>query len=149
VKAGPKKIFMPRRTAADNSQALAYINKTFKSCAVCEKIDSTFERYVDTYFYLWARNDGIREHTRECKGFCISHYALLLEVGAKKLNAADFAEFTATVQPLQLANLNRLVDELDWFIQKFDYRFSNEPWKNSKDSLHRAINKLSSAGLTE
>jgi hypothetical protein len=36
----------------------------------------------------------------------------------------------------------RLQEELEWFISKFDYRFTNEPWKNSKDSLIRTIQKL-------
>ena len=32
---------------------------------------------------------------------------------------------------------------VDWFIKKFDYRFQDEPWKDSKDAVERAILKLS------
>ena len=35
-----------------------------------------------------------------------------------------------------------LEDDLDWFIQKFDHRNMNEPWKNSKDALPRAMHAL-------
>ena len=35
----------------------------------------------------------------------------------------------------------RLAEELDWFADKFDYRFKDAPWKNSKDSIPRAMIK--------
>ena len=46
--------------------------------------------------------------------------------------------------------LNKKVEEdIDWFIQKFDYRFKDEPWKNSKDALQRTILKVSSENVEE
>ena len=39
-------------------------------------------------------------------------------------------------------NLDRLEEELDWFIKKFDYRYREEPWKTSKDALPRTILKI-------
>ena len=30
--------------------------------------------------------------------------------------------------------------DVSWFCKKFDYRYDAEPWKNSKDSVPRAIN---------
>jgi len=38
----------------------------------------------------------------------------------------------------------RIEGELSWFIDKFDYRYKDEPWKNSKDALPRSIQKVSS-----
>ena len=40
-------------------------------------------------------------------------------------------------------NFKRVSDDIDWFVKKFDYRYENEPWKNSKDALPRAITKVS------
>ena len=37
--------------------------------------------------------------------------------------------------------MKRVTDDLEWFIDKFDYRHKDEPWKNSKDALPRAITK--------
>ena len=34
--------------------------------------------------------------------------------------------------------------DLEWFIDKFDYRNENEPWKNSKDAVQRSILKTNS-----
>lgn len=36
----------------------------------------------------------------------------------------------------------RLFEEINWFIKKFDYRYADEPWKTSRDSLFRSIIKL-------
>jgi hypothetical protein len=38
--------------------------------------------------------------------------------------------------------MRELEGDLDWFTQKFDFRFKDEPWKNSKDALPRAIAAL-------
>jgi hypothetical protein len=43
-----------------------------------------------------------------------------------------------------LDNIKRVRDDLDWFIDKFDYRYVNEPWKNSRDALLRTIIKSNS-----
>ena len=51
--------------------------------------------------------------------------------------------------PLELKNLDLLQEDIDWFIQKFDYRFKDEPWKNSKDALQRTILKVSSENVEE
>ena len=40
--------------------------------------------------------------------------------------------------------MERVNGDLDWFIKKFDYRFQNEPWKNSKDAIQRSILKTNS-----
>ncbi len=40
--------------------------------------------------------------------------------------------------------MQRVIDDLEWFIDKFDYRNENEPWKNSKDAVQRSILKTNS-----
>jgi hypothetical protein len=69
---------------------------------------------------------------------------MLLRAGRQKLNAAMYGGFTAAIVPIQLASLKKLEEDIDWFIQKFDYRNSGAPWKNSKDALPRALLKISS-----
>ena len=38
--------------------------------------------------------------------------------------------------------MERVNGDLSWFIDKFDYRYKNETWKNSKDALPRGIIKI-------
>ena len=38
--------------------------------------------------------------------------------------------------------MERVQEDLEWFIAKFDYRNAGEPWKNSQDALLRTMQKL-------
>jgi hypothetical protein len=38
--------------------------------------------------------------------------------------------------------MDRIQEDISWFIKKFDYRFENESWKNSKDAVERTVNKV-------
>ena len=105
------------------------------------------DSYIETFFYLWKNESEFRDKVANGKGFCLEHLSRIVTEAKKRMKDADFAEFAGVIMPLQKENLKRLDEELDWFIQKFDYRFQNEPWKNSKDSLERAILKISSTRL--
>ena len=39
-------------------------------------------------------------------------------------------------------NLSRVAGDVDWMIEKFDYKHADDPWKNSKDAVQRAMQKL-------
>lgn len=69
---------------------------------------------------------------------------MILEIGEIKLNDKDFSDFEEIIISVQMKNLKRIEEELDWFIKKFDYRNSDKPWGNSRDSLLRTINKIAS-----
>ena len=39
-------------------------------------------------------------------------------------------------------NLVRVKEDLDWLIAKYDYRNAGADWRNSRDALQRAMQKL-------
>lgn len=121
-----------------------YVDKVMGGCFICDKIDNTFERYVDTFFYMWKNKRDFIELVKKCRGFCIGHYAMLIREGKKKLSNKEFQEFLGLAEPIEQASLQKLEDDLDWFIMKYDYRNREEPWKDSKDAPVRALTALSS-----
>ena len=38
-------------------------------------------------------------------------------------------------------NLDRVIEDVEWFQKKFDYQFKEADWKNSKDAVQRAMQK--------
>ena len=36
----------------------------------------------------------------------------------------------------------KLNDDISWFCKKFDYRYDDEPWYDSKDAVERAIKSI-------
>jgi hypothetical protein len=50
--------------------------------------------------------------------------------------------FYETVMELMKTHINRVKEDIDWFVQKHDYRASGEPWKNAMDAVPRGMQKL-------
>jgi len=129
---------------AEISGVKSYIDHLNNSCYICDKINNTFIRYIDTIFSLYQNDDQFRNKFGQSKGLCTSHYGLLYEEAPKKLKADRLEEFIKTLNTVYLDNIKRVRNDLEWFIDKFDYRYVNEPWKNSKDALPRSIVKTNS-----
>lgn len=121
-----------------------YINKLNSTCFVCNRIEGFFERYLATVFYMYDTDGDFRQMFKSSNGFCTTHYGMLYDNASKHLNNDTVNEFIQSINTLYLDNFKRVRDDLDWFIDKFDYRYVNEPWKNSKDALIRAILKINS-----
>ena len=113
-----------------------------KSCAICSKLERTIDRYIDVIFYLYFKEPDFRETFHSKKGFCLKHLKQLLISTKKYLNKSQTAIFTKNIMGMQLSHLERIEKEVDWFTKKFDYRFNDAPWGNSKDAVIRSIQKI-------
>ncbi len=138
---------MPSGTAkmlkkgAAASSVVQYIDKLEANCFVCNRINEFFDRYVNTVFYLYKAEPEFREKYKNCKGFCNAHYSMLLKKCGDHLKGTDLEEFVEITNKLYLDNLKRVRDDVEWFINKFDYKYQNEPWYNAKDSVIRSMIK--------
>lgn len=133
-----------KTAVASNNNISAYIYKSANACYVCDKIDRDMARYLDTFFFVWKRNPKFKALVENCKGFCLNHFAALLDMAPLKLSGDMLEDFYQLVIPLTLENLNRIEQDLSWFIDKFDYRNKEASWKTSKDAIPRSIQKLAS-----
>ena len=129
-----------KRTAP--TKITEHLHKLQDSCFICDKIDRTLERYIATIFHLYHTSEEFRNKFSECKGFCSSHYTALYEAAPKYLYGEELSVFLKLLNKLYLENMKRVREDLEWFINKFDYRYQEEPWKNAKDALPRTIQKL-------
>ena len=98
---------------------------------------------------MYEKEEEFRKTVRGCKGFCNEHYRLLLEESPKQLSAGRLSEFTSDLNEAYLSGMRRVRDDLSWFIDKFDYRYADEPWKNAKDALQRMMTKQNSVFYEE
>ncbi|MBR1442469.1 MAG: hypothetical protein IJ583_02925 [Firmicutes bacterium] len=142
-----KKGFFSKNT--EKNKISSYLDNITDSCYICNRIDVTFERYFDTFFYLWKNKKEIREFVKESKGFCLEHFSKLADLGAKKLKGSEYEEFMNIIIPIEKENLKRLEGELEHFINKFDYKYKDEPWGTAQDSLIRGITKAASVFVEE
>ena len=115
------------------------IRKELSTCVICDQLRNTMERYGQTIAQMYKHEEDFPAYLEKCGGFCLPHYALLLE--HCKYAGGDTAKYLAALYNLQKKQLTRINGELEWFTLKFDYRNADKPWRNSKDALPRAINK--------
>lgn len=131
------------------SELSEYIKQVVNSCFICDRINTVFDRYIATIFHLYKNDSSFREKYMNSQGFCMEHYSLLLENAENELSGKTKEEFIEATVKMFNDNMIRINEELAWFINKFDYKYKDEPWKNSKDSVPRAITKLNSIIIEE
>ena len=112
------------------------------SCYVCRHSAEIYARYIDTFFVMFRDDDNFRSRVAASKGFCITHFGDLCAAADSKLSGPQLDAFYEMIFPLMQKNLDRLQEDVNWLIEKFDYRNANADWKESKDAVQRGMQKL-------
>lgn len=123
------------------NSVISLIEDYEKKCYICDRLNYTMDRYVDIMFYMYFSETEFRRLFHTKKGFCLPHLKILLEY-AKKLDNKKASEIVDVILNMQVVNLQRVQEEVNWFTKKFDYRYDKEPWGNSRDAIPRSIRKL-------
>lgn len=126
------------------SKPMKRIGELEESCYICRRVQTNFEKMVDTAVWLWQTDEEFPAKLRAQPYFCLPHYRQLLAVGQKRLGKKKNPEFAAACGKVVDTYLTALQGDVSWFCKKFDYRFQDEPWGNSKDAVERAIRFLRS-----
>ena len=122
-----------------DQKPLKRITALERSCYVCSRIDFHFQHMAETVVLLFDAEKTFAEKLKSQPYLCLPHYRLLLEKGGARLQKKKMADFTAILQGVVMHYLDTLSEDVSWFCKKFDYRYDKEPWKNSKDSVERAM----------
>lgn len=137
----PKKSLFGKKEAKTQDSIADWATRRGSSCFLCDKIEYSMARYYHTFFYLLKEAD-FRQKVAGSKGFCMRHFARLMTEAETQLPSKQAQWFYDTVFSLMKENLARVQEDLDWFVQKFDYRNASADWKNSKDAVSRGMQKL-------
>jgi hypothetical protein len=111
------------------------------TCVMCDTISDNMLRYLHTFFHLYQSDGEFKRRFLEGKGLCIPHLGQLIEVAAEELGTRELGEFVQALARTEKQNLDRIQEDISWFIKKFDYRYEKEDWKNSRDAVERTVNK--------
>ena len=118
------------------------VNGMAGTCLMCDTIAENMGRYYHTFFHLYQHDADFRGRFAKSKGLCLPHLGQLLEVATQELGSRELGEFVQVVTKMEKENLDRIQEDISWFIKKFDYRYENESWKDSKDAVERTVNKV-------
>lgn len=112
------------------------------SCLMCETIEENMQRYLHTFLHLYQNDSDFRSRFGKSKGLCLPHTARLLEAAQAEMAPKEQGELISVITRLQKENMDRMQEDISWFIKKFDYRYDKESWGNSKDAVERTVNQL-------
>jgi len=95
-----------------------------------------------TAVYLFESDPNFKPKFKKVPYFCLPHYKAMLEYASKKMPKRAFRDLFDTAHEIQKSYVESLKGDVSWFCKKFDYRYDEEPWYNSKDSVQRSIKFL-------
>ncbi len=112
------------------------------SCYVCDRIDDKISKMFTTAAYLYNEEKEFRASFGEVRYFCLDHYREYMLAAKRVLSKDDYADLVRAANGKVTDYLNSLKDDISLFCKKFDYRFDDLPWGESKDSVERSIKFL-------
>lgn len=126
------------------NQPIKRIGELEAGCYVCNRINHNFEEMTDTAVYIWQTDEEFSGKLQAQPYFCLPHYRKFLQYGQKRLGKKELPVFAAQCGKVVETYLAELQKDVSWFCKKFDYRYNEEPWYNSKDAVERAFKFLRS-----
>ena len=119
------------------------IEKLSSSCYVCDRIEDKISKMFTTAAYLYNEEKEFRTSFEAVRYFCLDHYREYILAAKRVLGKEEYAELVRAANKKVTAYLESLKDDISLFCKKFDYRFDDLPWGESKDSVERSIKFLS------
>ena len=138
-----KKRISPASLLNKRSAAVTALSELEGSCYVCGRINKNLGMMMATTVYLWETDSAFRGKFSKVGYFCLPHYRAMIELASKKMHKKVFPDFYDAAHEIEERYIDSLGKDVSWFCKKFDYRYDEEPWYNSKDSVQRAIKFLS------
>ena len=136
-----RSLFRRKNDSGGSDGLVEWAKQKGSTCWICSKVEYNMSRYYATFFAL-VKDPEFREKVKHSKGFCMRHFARLLEQAKEELPNAQREWFYDAVFTLMKENMARVKGDLDWFIEKFDYRNASADWRNSRDAVSRSMQKL-------
>lgn len=112
-----------------------------KLCFICRRFNDTYSRYLDTFFHMY-REGSMYSMIEKSKGFCLHHFGELCGMADTSLNGKQKEEFYPLLFNVMEHSMERVGEDVNWLVEKFDYKNKDADWKNSKDAVQRGMQKL-------
>jgi len=138
---GLKGLFSKNEDKTTNS-ITEWVREKENSCYICDGFKAHYDRYMKTFFEMYAKDNDFAARIKNSKGFCLPHFADLLDYASKNLSIKKQEEFAESFIPLMKKQLEDSYVDVSWLIEKFDYKNKDADWKNSKDALQRSMQRL-------
>ncbi len=131
-----------KKKDAGESSVSAWIRGEESHCYVCGRVEETYRRVLDTFVHQVKHEKEFLDLVKSGKGFCIHHFADLVEACEQGLGKKDQDQIFPLLFEQMNRELDRIQEDIDWLIEKYDYRNADKDWKNSQDAVQRTMQKI-------
>ncbi len=125
------------------NKSVERIEKLESSCYVCNRIEDKISKMFTTACYLFNEEKEFKQSFERVRYFCLPHYREYMLAAKRALDKDAYVELVRAANGKVTNYLDSLKDDVSLFCKKFDYRFDDLPWGESKDSVERSIKFLS------
>lgn len=131
-----------KKADAPDNNISSWVKEKEDSCYICNNFKKTYDRYLDTFFFMYKKDGEMKKMIENSKGFCLHHFGDVCQRAQYELSDKQKDEFYSLVLSQMQENLKRVGEDVAWLIEKYDYRNKDADWKNSKDAVQRGMQKL-------
>ena len=124
------------------AKSVERIERLSESCYVCDRIDDKIKKMFTTAAYLFNEERDFRESFGQVRYLCLDHYREYVLAAKRVLDKEGYNDLVRVANEKVTAYLSSLKDDISHFCKKFDYRFDDLPWGESKDSVERSLKFL-------
>ncbi len=128
--------------SADSAPLEQWLRSEESHCYICGRMDGIYQRMLDTFVYMLRNDEEFVQELTAGKGMCLHHFADVLAVCRKSLKPQEQSQWIPRLAELTSRNLDRIQGDIDWLIEKYDYRNKDADWKESRDAVQRTMQKL-------
>ena len=133
-------IFKSKSAETESARKMVeYIQETDKKCIICEKLNSIMDRYLNNLIYMWKTQPEFREKFASKPGFCVPHFAKILDAALKGLNNNEFNEFYHIIVNMQEKSQLEMYDNISAFTRLFDHNSDKKADEKVKNSIRNSI----------
>lgn len=130
----------PKSTKPDK-KVLAAIDKMKNDCFICNRVEMNMENMLKSVYVMWQKDPEFKQLYSEQKFVCLEHFSWLMN-SAQKAMGKNIGEFYQVTSALAGGYLEELQGDVSHFCKMFDYRNADGDWGNSRDSIERAVEFL-------
>ncbi len=130
------------RAGKSGNRGIGWLRQETGQCYICSQMETVYRRMLDTFVYLLQNDSEFGAELKASKGMCLPHFADALDVCRQKLTAEKQEVWIPQMERLMKQNLERIQEDIDWLIEKYDYCNQDADWKQSRDAVQRTMQKL-------
>ncbi|MBE7049804.1 MAG: hypothetical protein E7394_03425 [Ruminococcaceae bacterium] len=127
-----------RQKIKDRQKFTEDMKKLKNSCAVCDRVNHTFERYIETFVYMLKKEDGFLEKALKSDGFCIEHFSMIASFARDNMSESEHEKLFVPVIKMQKERIDKYRQYIKNFSDSFDYRNIGKEIDAPKDVLLKA-----------